>query len=476
MSGKLSSNMLDHPIFAIAGEAADQLGIEAYVVGGYVRDQCLGRRWTNFDIDFVCVGSGIEWAKRTASLISKDLSVQFFSRFGTAHFAWQGGDFEFVGARKESYKKDSRKPIVEDGSLEDDQWRRDFTINAMAICLNKERYGEFVDPFNGRQDLAQQVIRTPMDADQTFSDDPLRMLRAIRFATQLNFFIRPEVLEAIQRNVHRLEIISQERITTEVNKIILSSKPSVGFKLLLSTGLLESFFPEMVTLCGVETRDGKAHKDNFLHTLQVLDNVCQTSDDLFLRWSAILHDIAKPKTKRFDAKAGWTFHGHEVLGERMVKPIFKRFKLPLGEERKFVEKMVRLHLRPIPLSRNEISDSAIRRLLFDAGEDLESLFTLCEADITSKNKARVKRYMANFTLVRQKCIDIEAKDQVRNFQPPVTGEMIMETFGIGPCRAIGDIKSQIKEAILEGDIENDVEEAKALMIKLGADHGLTPVQ
>lgn len=463
---------LSHKIFKTISAAGKELNYPVYVVGGYVRDQLLGRNKTDKDIDFVCVGNGIAFAKKTAQLLNPKIKVTVFKTYGTAMFKYDDVEYEFVGARKESYNHDSRNPIVEEGTLTDDQNRRDFTINALAISLNENSFGEIVDSFEGRKDLENKLIRTPLDPNITFSDDPLRMLRAIRFASQLKFKIHPSTLEAIKNNSERINIISQERITVEINKIILSEKPSVGFKLLEKTGLLPHIFPELENLKGVEIINGLGHKDNFYHTLEVLDNISENTTDLWLRWSAILHDIAKPKTKRFEPDNGWTFHGHEVVGARMTKQIFKRFKLPLSAEMRFVEKMVRLHLRPIPLSRDEISDSAIRRLIFDAGEDIDSLMILCEADITSKNEDKVKRYLQNFKLVRAKVIEIEEKDQVRNFQPPISGEYIMETFKLKPCREIGTIKNQIKEAILEGEIQNNFEEAKVLMFKLAKDLGL----
>lgn len=456
---------ISNEIFEKVAKAGQTLNFPTYVVGGYVRDQLLGRN--SKDIDFVCVGSGIELASKAAALIDKKLPVSYFKNFGTAMFRFQDSEIEFVGARKESYQRDSRKPIVEEGTLEDDQNRRDFTINALAVSLNKNNYGEIIDPFMGIEDLKNGIIKTPLDPNITFSDDPLRMLRAIRFATQLNFTIESNTFQAIEVNAERFKIISQERISIELNKIIMSKKPSIGFKLLEKSKLLPFIFPEMENLKGVEMKNGMGHKDNFYHTLEVLDNLAKNSDNLWLRWAAILHDVAKPKTKRFEEGAGWTFHGHEVVGANMVKGIFRRLKLPLGSERKFVEKMVRLHLRPIPLSRDEISDSALRRLIFDAGDDIEQLMTLCEADITSKNEYKVKKYLKNFEVVRQKLKEIEEKDQVRNFQPPISGEFIMQTFNIKPCKEVGIIKNAIKEAILEGEIENDFEQAKALMLKLG---------
>jgi tRNA nucleotidyltransferase/poly(A) polymerase len=464
---------LSLPVFKIIAEAAAELNCETYAVGGFVRDQLLGRPCK--DIDFVCVGSGIDLAQKTAEKIDKNLHVNYFKNFGTAQFRWMDLDLEFVGARKESYQRDSRKPIVEDGTLEDDQNRRDFTINALAVSLNKQNFGQLIDPFNGVQDLEDKVIRTPLGPDITFSDDPLRMMRAIRFATQLGFTILPETFEAIKRNKDRIKIISQERITDELNKIILAKTPSIGFILLEECGLLEIIFPEFQKLKGVENYEGKGHKDNFYHTLQVLDNITKTTNDLWLRWAAVLHDIAKPPTKKFVEGTGWTFHGHEVLGSKWVPKIFARMKLPLGNEMKFVRKMVYLHLRPIALTKEEISDSALRRLLFEAGDDIESLLMLCEADITSKNREKVKRYLMRFEVVREKLKEVEEKDQVRNFQPPVSGELIMQTFGIGPSREIGVIKEEIKEAILEGKIRNDYNEAFNMMLELGEKLGLKKV-
>lgn len=461
---------LKHPIFKKVSEAASILNLDTYVVGGFVRDQILGR--PSKDIDFVCVGSGIELAKQTARLISSKINVNYFKNFGTAQFVWDGWEFEFVGARKESYQRDSRKPIVEEGTLEDDQNRRDFTINALAASVNKDSFGKIIDPFDGLIDIENKIIKTPLDPDITFSDDPLRMMRAIRFATQLNFNITPETFEAISRNADRIKIISQERISTELNKIILASTPSIGFKLLDECQLLPLIFNELNELKGVDYVNGKGHKDNFYHTLEVLDNISKHTDNLWLRWSAILHDIGKPKSKRFEENVGWTFHGHEVIGERMTKGIFKKMKLPLNHEMKYVQKLVRMHLRPIPIASDKISDSAVRRLLFDAGDDIDDLMTLCEADITSKNEAKVKRILQNFRKVRVKLKEIEEKDQVRNFEPPVSGELIMETFNIKPSREIGIIKSKIKEAILDGDIKNNLEEAKVLMLSIGKELGL----
>ncbi len=455
------------------GSKADALNFPCYVVGGYVRDRILKRGFKK-DIDIVCVGSGIELAKKVGSQFS--VKVNYFKNFGTANLKINGIEVEFVGARKESYQRSSRKPIVEDGTLEDDQNRRDFTINALAVAINASNFGELVDPFNGLKDLEDRVIRTPLAPDQTFDDDPLRMLRAIRFASQLNFQILPETFASIQKNAERLNILSKERIVDELNKIILCEVPSIGFKGLEESGLLQYILPEMVKLKGVDYKDGKGHKDNFYHTLEVLDNVCKTSDNLWLRWGAILHDIAKPRTKRFEPEHGWTFHGHEVVGARMVPKIFKRLRLPLDAKMKFVEKMVALHLRPIVLAKDEVTDSAIRRLLFDAGDDIDELMQLCDADITTKNEWKQKRYLRNFELVRLKLKEVEEKDQVRNFQPPVSGELIMESFGIAPSREVGVIKNAIKEAILDGIIQNDFEEAYQYMLKQGETLGLALVK
>ena len=440
-----------------------------FVIGGFVRDLILDR--PSKDIDIVTEGKGIDLARD----VSKELGIRkvnVFKNFGTAMFNCGDLEVEFVGARKESYMRGSRKPIVEDGTLEDDQNRRDFTINAMALSLNSKNYGELVDPFNGMRDLDLGVIRTPLDPDITYNDDPLRMMRAVRFATQLGFTIVPESIDALKRNAARLEIISMERIHTELNKIILAKRPGQGFKILAKTKLLEQFFPEMMDLQGIETRNGIGHKDNFLHTLQVLDNVSDKSDDLWLRWAAILHDIAKPPTKRFDNRNGWTFHGHEDKGARMTPQIFKRLKLPMDAKMKFVQKLVLLHLRPIALTKEVVTDSAIRRLLIIAGDDIDALMTLCRADITSKNETKVKRYLKNYEIVVKKLKEVEENDSVRNFQPPVTGKMIMKTFGISPSRPIGEIKKAIKEAILEGEIKNDPDEAFELMLKIGSEMGL----
>ncbi len=459
------------PIFRRISRIAREKGVDAYVVGGYVRDHYLRRPST--DVDVVVVGSGIDVAQTLADELHTRLSV--FKTFGTAMLRFHGVELEFVGARRESYTRDSRKPQVEAGTLEDDQLRRDFTINALAWSLNERDFGELVDPFDGMYDLEHGIIRTPCDPDITFSDDPLRMMRGIRFAAQLGFTLEEETFDAIARNAERIRIVSRERIIAELNKIVLSPVPSMGFELLELTGLLERIFPEMHALKGVERRGQHAHKDNFIHTLKVLDNVSKRSDDLWLRWAAILHDIGKPQTKSYDPKAGWTFHGHEVLGSKMVPAIFRRMKLPLNEHMKFVQKLVFLHLRPIILSEDMVTDSAVRRLLFEAGDDVEALMTLCEADITSGIDAKVKRYLANFELVRRKMKDLEERDRIRNFQPPITGEIIMRTYGIEPCRTIGEIKEMIKEAILDGRIPNEYPAAFALMEELAAERGLVKV-
>lgn len=459
-------------VFRRIQRIVDDKGLQAFVIGGFVRDYYL-RRPSN-DIDVVVIGSGIEVAEALGRELRTKVSI--FKTFGTAMLRCDGWEIEFVGARKESYSRDSRKPVVEAGTIEDDQRRRDFTINALAWSLNDATFGELVDPFDGMGDMERLIIRTPCDPDVTFDDDPLRMLRAVRFASQLGFDIYPDTFDAIQRNAHRIEIVSKERIITEINKIVLSPRPSIGFELLEMTGLLKLVFPELDALKGVERRGSHAHKDNFRHTLQVLDNVAQRSDDLWLRWSALLHDIAKPATKAYDPKIGWTFHGHEVLGSKMVPSIFRTMKLPLNDRMKFVQKMVFLHLRPIVLSEDLVTDSAVRRLLFEAGDDVESLMTLCEADITSGIESKVKRYMQNFELVRRKMADIEEKDRVRNFQPPISGELIMSTYGIPPCREIGDIKAIIKDAILDGQIPNEYDAAYALMERLAEERGLKKVQ
>lgn len=462
--------LAENPVFEKVAQAGKKLGLDTYVVGGFVRDLILGR--LSKDIDFTCVGSGIELAQEVARSLEGHVPVSVFKNFGTAMLNYEGAELEFVGARKESYRSQSRKPIVEDGTLQEDLERRDFTINAMAISLDPATYGDLIDPFGGIGDLKRKLIQTPLAPDVTFSDDPLRMLRAIRFAAQLNFDIEPDTFFAIQSNAPRLSIVSGERIITEVNKIVSSRIPSYGFNLLFASRLLHEFFPEMVALQGVDTVDDKSHKDNFYHTLQVLDNVAKMSDDLWLRWAAILHDIAKPPTKRFHPKVGWTFHGHEDKGARMVPGIFRRLKLPLDERMKYVQKLVRLHLRPIALVKESVTDSALRRLLFDAGDAIDDLMTLCRADITSKNNKKVARYLQNFDLVEGKLKEVEEKDQIRNFQPPISGEEIMETFSLKPSRIIGEIKEEIKEAILEGQITNDPKEARELMKQIGIRKGL----
>lgn len=459
---------LQHIIFSIIAEEAEALKSDAFVVGGYVRDIFLKR--ISKDIDIVVIGSGIELAQKIGHRLK--ISVNIFKNFGTAMIKYDELEIEFVGARKESYRSDSRKPIVETGTLEDDQKRRDFTINAMAIHLTKNNFGELVDPFNGVQDLNDKLLRTPLDPDITFSDDPLRMMRAIRFASQLHFTIDKTALRAINKNAHRISIVSAERITEELNKIILSDKPSIGFDLLFKTGLLQIIFPQLCLLHGVEYINGKGHKDNFYHTLEVLDNVAKNSNDLWLRWAALLHDIAKPATKRFEEGQGWTFHGHEDKGARMVKHIFRKFKLPLNEKMKFVEKMVQLHLRPIVLAKEFVTDSAIRRLLFDAGDDIDFLMILCHADITTKNEYKIRKYKDNFNIVQEKLKEVEQKDKIRNWQPPVTGEDIMTTFGLGPGKEVGQIKNAIREAILEGEINNDFDQAYNFMLKVGIGLGL----
>ncbi len=468
------SKHLQNNIFKLVGSVADKMGVETYVVGGYVRDILLER--PSKDIDFVCVGSGVELAHAVHDELGGNLPFTVFKSFGTAMIKNGDLELEFVGARKESYQRDSRKPIVEDGTLEDDQNRRDFTINAMAISLNNESFGELVDPFNGQEDLASRTIRTPLAPEITFSDDPLRMMRAVRFATQLNFDIEADTFDAITKMAERIEIVSMERVTDELNKIILAKKPSYGFKLLFYAQLLDKIFPEMVALQGVQTIEDKSHKDNFYHTLQVLDNICENTDDLWLRWAAILHDIAKPATKRFNKKVGWTFHGHEDKGARMVPNIFRRMKLPLGAEMKKVQKLVRLHLRPIPLVRDEITDAAIRRLLFEAGADTDDLMMLCRADITSKNQNKVKRFLQNFDTVEQRMKEVEEKDKIRNFQPVITGEVVMNTFKVAPGRLVGEIKEALKEAVLEGKIQNEYDQAYNLMLELGRERGLEVVK
>ena len=470
----LNEKLASHPIFARVAQVAAKEGLETYVVGGYVRDLILGR--PSKDIDFTCVGSGIHLAHEVAKTFEFHVPLSVFKNFGTAMLKLDDWELEFVGARKESYRQDSRKPLVEDGTLQEDLERRDFTINAMAISLNQENYGELIDPFDGIKDIKAKRIKTPLEPGITFSDDPLRMMRGVRFAAQLDFDIESETFFALTTYAPRLQIISAERIIDELNKIILCPKPSYGFKLLFASKLLHEFFPEMVELQGVDSVDDKSHKDNFYHTLQVLDNLCLATGNLWLRWAAILHDIAKPATKRFHPKIGWTFHGHEDKGARMTPGIFKRLKLPMDERMKYVQKLVRLHLRPIALVKDEVTDSALRRLLFDAGDDIDDLMALCRADITSKNNKKVQKYLENFDRVEQKLKQVEEKDQVRNFQPPVSGEEIMETFGISPSKIIGDIKEEIKEAILEGRIQNNPAEARLLMLQIAQEKGLYPIQ
>ena len=462
---------LQNPIFKTLSTIADKNNTEAYVIGGFVRDLFLER--TSKDIDVVVVGSGIEYAEAVGRKLNTKVAV--FKNFGTANIKYQDLEVEFVGARKESYRSDSRKPIVEDGTLEDDQLRRDFTINALAINLNADHFGELLDPFDGIKDLENKLIRTPLDPEVTFSDDPLRMMRAIRFASQLNFNIDPAALNAIKAQKQRITIVSKERITDEMNKIILSKKPSIGFKHLFDTGLLQLIFPQMAQLYGVEIIKGKGHKDNFYHTLEVLDNICADTDDLWLRWAAILHDIAKPATKRFEEGHGWTFHGHEDRGARMVPKIFAQLKLPLNEKMKYVQKLVQLHLRPIVLAQETVTDSAVRRLLFDAGEEIESLMLLCNADVTTKNEYKKTKYRNNFELVKQKLKDVEERDKIRNWQPPISGNDIMETFGLDAGKEVGIIKNAIREAILEGEITNDYQEAFNFMLNQAKQMGLNPV-
>ncbi len=474
LDDSLLQQHLGHPLFGLLTATADEMALSCYVVGGYVRDIFLQR--PSKDIDVVTVGSGIGLAKAFAAKLGRQAHLAVFRNFGTAQVKYKGHEIEFVGARKESYSHDSRKPVVEDGTLADDQNRRDFTINALAICLNREHFGELIDPFGGIADLEAGLIRTPLDPDITFSDDPLRMMRAIRFATQLGFRIVDETFDAITRNRERIAIISVERIIDEMNKIMLAARPSVGFLLLDKCGLLPLVFPELCVLKGVETVEGRGHKDNFRHTLTVLDQLSARSGDLWLRWAALLHDIAKPATKRYDPKTGWTFHNHNFVGEKMIPSIFRRLKLPMNEKMKFVQKMVGLHMRPIALVEDEVTDSAVRRLLFDAGDDIDALMMLCEADITSKNPEKVRRVLDNFALVRTKLRTIEEKDRVRNFQPPVSGEEIMAVFALPPCHTVGDIKSAIKDAILDGVIPNERDAAYRYMLQVAAAKGLTPVK
>lgn len=465
-------NIQEHErkIFQLIGETANELSFPTYVVGGYVRDRLLAR--PSKDIDIVCIGSGIQLAQSVAAKLHPRPRIAVYKRFGTAMIKHRSMEIEFVGARKESYRHDSRKPTVEEGTLEDDQNRRDFTINALAVSLNERDYGSIIDPFNGLNHLEQKVIKTPLEPGKTFSDDPLRIMRAVRFATQLDFIIEPETYNAIGRFKNRINIVSKERIITELNKIICSPKPSIGFKLLFNTKLLHIIFPELAAMQGIDDVNGRRHKDNFYHTLQVLDNLTRTSNNLWLRWSAILHDIGKPKTKRWEDGQGWTFHGHEAVGANMVPRIFRRMRLPMDHKMKFVQKMVALHQRPISLTKENITDSAIRRLLFEAGDDIDQLMLLCEADITSKNPNKVKRYLENYELVRQRLKEVEEKDRLRNWQPPISGETIMETFGIPPSREVGIIKMAIREAILDGDIPNEYEPAFQFMLEKGKEIGL----
>jgi len=463
----------EREILSLIGNTGKSLGFPVYAVGGYVRDRLLNR--DSKDLDIVCLGSGIELATAVASQLHPRPRLSIFKRFGTAMLKHEDLEIEFVGARKESYRQDSRKPSVEDGTLQDDQNRRDFTINALAVSLNEKDFGELIDSFNGIKHLAERKIVTPLAPGKTFSDDPLRMMRAIRFASQLKFEIDPNTFEAIKKYSGRLSIISMERVITELNKIVLSEKPSLGFKLLFDSGLLNHFFPEMARLHGIEIINGKSHKDNFYHTLEVLDNISRNTDDLYLRWAAIMHDIAKPPTKRFEPGTGWTFHGHDGLGAALVPKIFRRLKLPLDAKMKFVQKLVKLHLRPISLTKENISDAAIRKLLFEAGDDIDDLMMLCEADITSKNPNKVKRYLENYQVVKQKMIEVEEKDHIRNWQPPISGEEIMRTFNLPPCREIGTIKSAIKDAILDGKIPNEYDAAFKYMLEKGQSLGLEKV-
>lgn len=466
--------LLDKPVFHLIGKAADELGVECYVVGGYVRDLFLER--PSKDIDVVVVGSGIGLAEAVGRRLGHGAHVNVYRNFGTAQLHYKNTEVEFVGARKESYSHDSRKPVVEDGTLEDDQNRRDFTINALAVCLNEARFGELVDPFDGVWDMEDRMIRTPLDPDITFSDDPLRMMRCIRFATQLNFYIEEETFAALERNKDRIHIISRERIADELNKIMMTDTPSKGFVELSRCGLLPLIFPELAALEGVELVKGRAHKDNFYHTLEVLDNICRVSDNLWLRWAALLHDIGKPRSKRFEPKTGWTFHNHNYLGEKMVPEIFRKMKLPMNEKMKYVQKLVGLHMRPIVIADEEVTDSAVRRLLFEAGDDIDDLMTLCEADITSKNAQRKQRFLDNFKLVRRKLEDLEIRDHIRNFQPPVGGAEIMEIFGLPPCREVGTLKASLKDAILDGVVPNEHDAALHYILERAEKMGLKPVK
>jgi tRNA nucleotidyltransferase (CCA-adding enzyme) len=471
---KLYSNALKHPVFEYIAQAAENLKMETFVIGGFVRDYILFDKCGK-DIDIVVVGNGIELAEKVAQLLPGKPKIQIFKTYGTAMLRFEETEIEFVGARKESYNENSRNPQVESGSLQDDLNRRDFTINAMAISLNKDTFGTLLDPFNGLKDLSEKRIKTPLNPDITYSDDPLRMMRAIRFAAQLNFKIETNSLDAITKNAHRIDIITRERIVDELHKILLSKKPSVGFILLHKTKLLERFLPELTNLEGVEEVEGQKHKDNFYHTLEVVDNIALLTDNLWLRWAALLHDIGKAPTKKYHKTIGWTFHGHEFVGSKMVYKVFKKLKMPLNDKMKFVQKMVLLSSRPIVLA-SEVTDSAIRRLVFDAGDTIEDLMLLCEADITTKNAQRYKKYHNNFKIVRQKIQEVEARDHIRNFQPPISGELIMETFNLKPCREIGQIKEAIKEAILEGEILNDFTEAYNFMVKKAAELGLMPTK
>ncbi|AEM69398.1 polynucleotide adenylyltransferase/metal dependent phosphohydrolase [Allomuricauda ruestringensis DSM 13258] len=466
MAKEFHTEAIQHPIFKLIGEASDELGVDSYVIGGFVRDYFLKRN-TPKDIDIVAIGSGIELAKKVASKLKGKPEISVFKNFGTAMIKHKDLELEFVGARKESYNRDSRKPIVEDGTLEDDQNRRDFTINAMALTLNQENFGKLLDPFGGLADLDKEIIRTPLEPGITYSDDPLRMMRAIRFATQLHFTIELQSLQAITENKDRIKIVSKERIVDELHKILMSSKPSVGFKLMHQTELLPLILPELTALQGIEEKEGQRHKDNFWHTLEVVDNIAKTTDNLWLRWAALLHDIGKAPTKKFHKKIGWTFHAHEFVGSKMVYKLFKRLRMPLNEKMKFVQKMVLMSSRPIILSEDHVTDSAVRRLVFDAGDAVEDLMTLCEADITTKNPRKQKKYKNNFKIVRQKIVEVEERDHIRNFQPPVSGEEIMKTFNLKPSKEIGVIKDAIKEAILEGEIPNEYEAAYNFMLEKG---------